>query len=301
MGQRSQIYVRINKPNGDKKIFARYYSWNFGTRMISRARYTIEWLLESYFSSYLLEDDEFAKKLSRIMDTNFDYKDVVFGSDIVKDYQEEGIDDVNFNEYAFTGQDNNDGQLYLDLICKYDKEGHRVAKIKVKYAFVDYDLERLLSANEYMQWNTFYSYDSEVKWEDKISNCSSSYLEDEISFTKDNISYIDETASLMTGDELESFINYNYNYNIKSIKDLTAFRTQNGELITLSMYDMMNISSKYEHLLLKEYVLENYKIPETEDVDALIHDICELKNDYCGEQDRESENLAIVKILEERR
>ncbi len=299
MGQRSQIYVRINKPNGDKKIFARYYSWNFGTRMISRARYTIEWLLGSYFSSYLLEDDKFANKLSRIMDTNFDYKDVVFGSDIVKDYQEEGIDDINFNEYAFMEQDNNDGQLYLDLICKYDKEGHKVEKIKVKYAFVDNDLERVLSANNYMQWNMFYSYDSEVKWEDEISNYSSSYLEDEIAFTKDNISYIDETASLMTGDELESYINYNYN--IKSKKGLTTFRTEAGELITLSMYDMMNISNKYERILLKEYVLENYKIPETEDVDALIHDIWELKNDYCGEQDRESENLAIVKILEERR
>lgn len=34
MGQRSQIYVRYN----EKLLFARYFQWNYGTRMISRAR-----------------------------------------------------------------------------------------------------------------------------------------------------------------------------------------------------------------------------------------------------------------------
>ena len=48
MGQRSQIYVRYEKEdniNVARKILAaRYYQWNYGECMISRARYSMEWL-----------------------------------------------------------------------------------------------------------------------------------------------------------------------------------------------------------------------------------------------------------------
>lgn len=38
MGQRSQIYLRYN----GKLVFASYFQWNYGERMISRARWGIE-------------------------------------------------------------------------------------------------------------------------------------------------------------------------------------------------------------------------------------------------------------------
>ena len=49
MGQRSQIYIRIwDKDNDTPKLYAKYYGWNFGERMISRARHGIE-----YIKSYM--------------------------------------------------------------------------------------------------------------------------------------------------------------------------------------------------------------------------------------------------------
>lgn len=44
MGQRSQIYVRYNKSNTQKGLIANYYSWNYSERMISRARWGIEFI-----------------------------------------------------------------------------------------------------------------------------------------------------------------------------------------------------------------------------------------------------------------
>ena len=60
MGQRSQIFVRYEE-NGQKKMIARYYQWNYGGRMISRARYGIEWLKDMYKYT-----PEFERKLYRM-------------------------------------------------------------------------------------------------------------------------------------------------------------------------------------------------------------------------------------------
>ena len=43
MGQRSQIYLRHN---GDL-VFANYYQWNYGERMVSRARWGIGYIKHS--------------------------------------------------------------------------------------------------------------------------------------------------------------------------------------------------------------------------------------------------------------
>ena len=45
MGQRSQIYVRYQKDDANYLV-ARYYQWNYGERMISRCRHTLEWIRE---------------------------------------------------------------------------------------------------------------------------------------------------------------------------------------------------------------------------------------------------------------
>ena len=49
MGQRSQIYVRFNKENGQSGLIANYYGWNFGERMISRARACLKNILSCSF------------------------------------------------------------------------------------------------------------------------------------------------------------------------------------------------------------------------------------------------------------
>ena len=43
MGQRSQIYVRLKDKEGNKYLIAKYFQWNYGERMISRAKYGIEY------------------------------------------------------------------------------------------------------------------------------------------------------------------------------------------------------------------------------------------------------------------
>lgn len=44
MGQRSQIYIRFNdnRMESGKGLIALYYQWNYGERMVSRARQIIE-------------------------------------------------------------------------------------------------------------------------------------------------------------------------------------------------------------------------------------------------------------------
>ena len=51
MGQRSQIYIRYKTETG-YHLIANYYQWNYGERMISRARYGIEYLdsMRKYYS-----------------------------------------------------------------------------------------------------------------------------------------------------------------------------------------------------------------------------------------------------------
>ena len=192
MGQRSQIYIRYHKDDKDYLI-ARYYQWNYGERMISRCKHSIEWI-ESILSYgwYLTTETE---KLKRILDVNFDMQDIVTGCDIIKEYEEdkesEYWDDTIFNIYVFKCQDNNDGKLFIDIRDE-----------KIKYAFLDYDCDtnHIMNAEQYMNWDS----------EDWITN---EYIGDEqklICFN--NIQAITKMAELMTQEELEDFINCDYGY-----------------------------------------------------------------------------------------
>ena len=245
MGQRSQIYIRINKQNGEKVLFPRYYGWNYGTRMISRARYTIEWLRQNLRYGWQLTNEEFITKLTRIMDTNFDYKDIVLGQDLIKEFEKE-FSDEDFNETTFN-QYNNDGQLYIDVICKYgepDSYGHTdIEDFEVKYALVDSDNEKILSAEEYMRWETPHTYIDEKSWKD-----SEYHYKDEITFTEDNIAYIEAKTSLLTPQELEEFRTYDY---VKSmgIKELpTVKEWYKNEFSEDSIYEEINENARFSSL-----------------------------------------------------
>lgn len=78
MGQRSQIFVRYDE-DGRKKMVARYYQWNYGERMISRARHGMAWMKFYYKAPY-----EIGYKLYRILDTNFDMVDCTISSNLLK-------------------------------------------------------------------------------------------------------------------------------------------------------------------------------------------------------------------------
>lgn len=187
MGQRSQIYVRYNK-DGVNYLIARYYQWNYGERMISRCKHSIEWI-ESIlkYDWYLTTETE---KLKRILDVNFDMQDIVMGQDIIKEWDEwDYKDETTFNDFVFLQQDNNDGKLFIDI-----KNGI------IKYAFLDYDCntEYIMNAEQYMSWDC-------AGW------MTNEYIDDEqklICFN--NIKEIAEMAQLMTQEELEDFINCDY-------------------------------------------------------------------------------------------
>lgn len=187
MGQRSQIYVRYQK-DGVNYLTARYYQWNYGERMISRCKHTLEWIKEMMeYDWYFTTETE---TLKRYMDVNFDMQSIVIGHDIVEEWKEWPYQaETTFNEYVFLQQDNNDGKLFIDI-----KDG------VIKYAFTDYDCntEHIMNANQYMNWD----------YEDWLN---SEYLDEEARKTCiENFEAIKSLAELMTQEELEDFINADY-------------------------------------------------------------------------------------------
>lgn len=186
MGQRSQIYVAWEKENGERELIARYFQWNYGNRMISRAAGIINCLFENLKYSFEFQSDSFKQKIKQMAETNFDYCDITLSSDIIQEYKETGNKD-NFSEFVFTSQDNNDGQFY----CFVDLKNK-----KIKYGFVRYTASNcdndILSAKEYIEPYKPY------------------FTEYEAKFTKENLALINEKAELISDHELSEFVNFDY-------------------------------------------------------------------------------------------
>lgn len=201
MGQRSQIYVRYETEN-KRVLFARYFQWNYGERMISRARYTIEWLKNNAVFAWNVKD-----KLVNIIETNFDMIDVVKTQDIAASYKEykEALSDEwrheTFNDYVFH-DDNNDGKLLID-----------VRNDGIFYAFIDWNNKYIGSGNSYMKWNI-----------DKEWKKPSDYMKQEtIDYTVKNIREIRKMAKLMTRDQVKEFLSYNYEADDPTAKEIRCF------------------------------------------------------------------------------
>ena len=185
MGQRSQIYVRYTK-DGKHYLTARYFQWNYSERMISRCRYSLEWIKKAINADWYFTREK--TRLERVLDVNFDMIDVQLGCDIVKEFLEYG-DDYSFTDYVFKMQDNNDGKLFIDI-----SDG------QLKYCFLDYDCntENIMDAAGYMAWNS-------ENWE------QGEYIDDkQKEKCRDNIKVIGEIAEFMTTEEAEDFINCTY-------------------------------------------------------------------------------------------
>ena len=189
MGQRSQIYV-IYKDNQNRDcISATYFQWNYGERMVSRARYLMGWIKDQnlFYSSdnNLFSLSYVAHKIRYIASINFDYKDVVIGTDLVeewKNYKTGGIINTDLNDYIFHA-DNNDGCLFID--SRNPKH--------LRYAFTTYDYEDgAMGPEAYLKW------DQTPK---KIRDTK---------FTKRNINWITHNAKLMKKNELEAILRATY-------------------------------------------------------------------------------------------
>ena len=190
MGQRSQIYV-IYKDNQNRDcISATYFQWNYGERMVSRARYLMGWI-KSQNSFYVADSynvfplSYVANKIRYIASVNFDYKDVIIGQDLIeewKDYKQGGVLNTDLNDYIFNA-DNNDGCLFIDA---------RIPK-QLKYAFTTYDYkDGVMGPEAYLKWDGT---------PQKIRNTK---------FTKRNINWITHNAKLMKKAELEVILKTTY-------------------------------------------------------------------------------------------
>lgn len=194
MGQRSQIYVSLrdgvrNKEGviadgSTKELTALYFHWNFGSRMISRAKGLIAWL--KGHAQYITYEKA---KIKRIAETNFDFRDIVDSQDLIAE-AEEYATDCAANVYIFQWADNNDGKLFISL----EDDG------SIKYCFTDDSCTAPMTAEEYMKWDTAST----------EAECGSNYAE--------NCKWLKENATLMTAQELDDFINAQYN-NVRENKE----------------------------------------------------------------------------------
>lgn len=205
MGQRSQIYIRIwNKDNENPKLYAKYYGWNFGERMISRAKHGIEYIKANL--DYISLDST-KEKINRIFDVNFDMHDILETSDIIQEWLQEFSEYFYANEYIFNCIDNNDGKLFIDVT----KNG------EIKYCFTDYDM-RMLTPVKYMDWDFTNWRNSEQLSKGELKTC------------EDNIAYIKKNAKFMTKAELQEFINFDYSKQISELANDLKIKVNQDKL-----------------------------------------------------------------------
>lgn len=188
MGQRSQIYVIFKDNQNRDCISATYFQWNYGERMISRARYLMGWIKGQnlFYSSdnNLFSLSYVAYKIRYIASVNFDYKDVVIGQDLIEEWKayKQGVPNANLNDYIFYA-DNNDGCLFID--ARNPKH--------LCYAFTTYDYkDGVMGPEAYLKWD---------KTPKKIQDTK---------FTKRNVNWITHNAKLMKKAELEAILKTTY-------------------------------------------------------------------------------------------
>lgn len=241
VGQRSQIYIRYENEKHEKQLIARYYSWNFRERMISRARGIIEWLKDELKLG--ISSPVFRKKLERICDVNFNFHDVVLSQCIIDEFIESEEDMTGFNDYVFFLQGNNDGKLFIDILPDFS----------IRYAFTTYELSEYnpLNGDEYMLWESNFP----EKWDIK------EYFDRKtIVYTKKNIRYISRKAQLMTSDQLKEFVEADYSHLVST----QMLEKQNETIIENGNIHISLTEAEYE--LVAAYVRRQDRLSYAEDV-----------------------------------
>ena len=267
MGQRSLIYVRYHVGE-EKKLIAKYFGWNYGERMISRARWGMELILEDVRKNTAYQNECQEKRLSEIFDVNFDLHDVAISCDIIKEW-EELFPDEDFNEYIFRMQHCNDGKLLID-ICENT----------IKYAFLNNEaLDVVMDGDEYMRWDTS---DGEDWRKDAYMS------EEEIKTCEENIQYISDHAVLMTAEEVKEFVTYDYRKQKKAKKEVLINAIDYEDLEPTSV--LMRLSVDYdmkEKEIVKAIKKASKKFKEREKLSQETFNYgdfdCLVPNDICKE------------------
>lgn len=188
MGRRSQIYIRYDKSG----LIAYHFQWNYGEKMISRAKQIIEFVDKSKEYPSLLDDKNIRKKLKKAAEVNSDTHDIELVHDITEESRKfESFKTLKINDVF--DYDNNDGRLYI-----------HVRNDKIKYCFMSCNNEgNPMTAEEYMNW------DYAENWREHLNK-------EEIKYTEKNFNTINSLAALMTKEELNYFINGDYSNSFKN-------------------------------------------------------------------------------------
>lgn len=209
MGQRSQTYIRVYNEftgNGEPAhyLIARYHQWNWGHYMVSRLRSFIELAQKEH--KYFYDGEYVYRKIPEFLDFNPDIRSIISGTDIIEDslLYSDAKTQEDLMDYIFNRQDNNDGQLYID-----------VTPDKIYYAFVEEGKSDIMDAEEYLNWDAVWKYEDNGKasrktWEDEEDD------QEVIDYTKDNLKFLKAAARIMTKEHLADFRNCDYSKQTKN-------------------------------------------------------------------------------------
>lgn len=257
MGQRSQIYVKVNTINKDGTVdthlTATYYQWNYKERMVSRARHITDWV-RNHVQYWSFEKE----KLKAFMKVNIDMEDVVDTTDILEEtieWLDYKVPTKGFNEDIFYNQDNNDGQFFLEVT--YDDENDCL--VGCKYAFVTapgsddpidvYDYLSVYADKGWRKDKSSKDFFMEVAGD--IFSYEIQHGDFDITSTAwNNAEELSKMAELMTREELLSFIEFDYTEQLKSIRK-NVISKEYGKLV--GMRDLLgrnddNLNAKIKML-----------------------------------------------------
>lgn len=210
MGQRSQLYVFVKDVDGNINLMARYFQWNFGIGMVSRAAEIVRELkhnIDRYDNGFPVLSIDF-DYLARIADVNFDTRSVTDSTDIVEEfkecYHEIPKEDrltvaEDLYEYVFCGQDNNNGQLYIYLDLSSDD---RQIYLGFTSDCTINTAEHMLTAGKYLSVDIA----DDKNWETFLKECEYPDYNEGYEYTKENVQYLQENTKLIDRAMIEDVI-----------------------------------------------------------------------------------------------
>ena len=187
MSERMQVYIRYCN-EGNTKIWARDFSWCFGSRAISRARYTIEYIIHNF----KYNRSGMCEKLLHILETNFDFVDYMKTTDIISEWRK-FHKDASFTD-MIENYANDDGYLFIDVNTQKDF---------IHYAFAwNEDIYNPLTAEDYME--ACYGSTWEISLSENETDIEPIY--ENIEFLNTASKEYKKDVRIMSDEELKTFV-----------------------------------------------------------------------------------------------
>lgn len=218
MGERSQIFIRYQVKNGrkfeTKGFMAVHHQWSYGERMISRCRGIIEHLKYMGKFAFHFSSDAQLKVLRQVIDTNWDMRCIITSCDLVPEEVEWATNEPNHKVNVFN-TDSNHGHIYVDIMVDSKADTYTI-----KYCFCDYwdakPMNVLDFANHDMGNHNAYRDENEPlrNW-DEPTDWNKNNIDgfnEMVKYTKENIDFINENATLMTNKEKNDFVKWGNNW-----------------------------------------------------------------------------------------